>query len=74
MRGLAAEEEHPRARPSLRRDAGGFVMGRGATLVLEELEAARARGANLRRGAQVWTSNDGYHMAAPDPESVGSLR
>src|SRR5919197_2629942 len=49
MRGLVAEEEHP---PNASRpfDAtrAGFVMGEGAcVLVLEEIEAARARGATL---------------------------
>jgi 3-oxoacyl-[acyl-carrier-protein] synthase II len=74
MRGLVAEEEHP---PNASRpfDAtrAGFVMGEGAcVLVLEELEAARARGATVYAEVLGYgASNDAHHMAQPDPESVG---
>ena len=77
MRGLVAEEEDPTlaSRPF---DAtrAGFVMGEGAcVLVLEELDAAKARGATVYAEVLGYgASNDAHHLAQPEPEATGVAR
>jgi 3-oxoacyl-[acyl-carrier-protein] synthase II len=74
MRGLASEDEYPpRASRPFDATRAGFVMGEGAcVLVLEELEAARARGATLYAEVLGYgSSNDAHHMAQPEPEATG---
>jgi 3-oxoacyl-[acyl-carrier-protein] synthase II len=74
MRGLAQESSDPtRASRPFDLTRAGFVMAEGAGIVmLEELEAAKARGATIY--AEVLgagSSNDAYHMAAPEPDGDG---
>ena len=74
MRGLVSEEENPpRASRPFDATRAGFVIGEGAcVLVLEELEAARKRGARVYAEILSYgASNDAHHMAQPDPDSVG---
>ena len=74
MRGLAVENDNPpHASRPFDATRAGFVMGEGAcVLVLEELEAARARGATVYAEVLAYgTSNDAHHMAQPEPEAIG---
>jgi 3-oxoacyl-[acyl-carrier-protein] synthase II len=74
MRGLVAEEEHPpRASRPFDATRAGFVVGEGAcVLVLEDIDAARARGATVYAEILSYgASNDAHHMAQPDPDSLG---
>jgi 3-oxoacyl-[acyl-carrier-protein] synthase II len=76
MKALSERNDDPKtaSRPfDLNRD--GFVLGEGAgAIVLEELEYAKARGANiiceLVGGGM---SADAYHLTAPHPEGLGVI-
>jgi 3-oxoacyl-[acyl-carrier-protein] synthase II len=74
MRGLAVEnEDPPRASRPFDATRAGFVMGEGAcVLLLEDLDAARARGARVYAEVLGYGgSNDAHHMAQPEPEAIG---
>ncbi len=77
MRALSTRNDEPaRASRPFDKDRDGFVIGEGAgILILEELEFARARGANiLAEVIGYGMSADAYHMTGIAPEGRGAQR
>jgi 3-oxoacyl-[acyl-carrier-protein] synthase II len=77
MRALSTRNDEPhRASRPWDKDRDGFVVGEGAgILVLEELEFARKRGANvLAEIVGYGMSSDASHVTAPPDDGDGAFR
>jgi 3-oxoacyl-[acyl-carrier-protein] synthase II len=77
MRALSTRNDEPeRASRPFDRDRDGFVMGEGAGIVIvEELEHAKKRGANILAELTGYgLSADAYHMTSPPPGGAGAVK
>ncbi len=77
MHAISVRNDDPKtaSRP-FDKDRDGFVLGEGSgTIIFEELEHARKRGAKIY--AEVvggGMSADAYHMTSPHPEGLGAIK
>ncbi len=77
MKALSTRNDDPAtaSRP-FDKDRDGFVVGEGAgTIILEDLEFARKRGANIYAELSGYAATcDAYHITAPEPEGAVAAR
>ncbi len=77
MKALSTRNDEPeKASRPFDRDRDGFIVGEGAgILILESLENALERGADIYAEVVGYgMSGDGYHMTSPSPAGEGAAR
>lgn len=77
MKALATNNEEPKkASCPFTKSRSGFVMGEGAgSLIMESLEHAKARGANIIAEIVGYgATDDAHHVTAPAPDGEGGAR
>ncbi len=77
MRALSTRNDEPtKASRPFDKDRDGFVIGEGAgMLILEELETAKARGAQIYCELVGYgLSSDAYHLTGQPPDADGAVR
>ncbi len=74
MTALSTRTDKDRCSTPFDKERDGFVMGEGAGfMVLEELEHAKARGAEIYGEVVGYgTTSDAYHMTSPSPTGEGA--
>ncbi len=77
MKALSTRNDEPeKASRPFDKNRDGFVIGEGSgILILENLEGALERGANIYAEISGYgMSGDGYHMTSPPPDGEGAAR
>jgi len=77
MRALSTRNDAPeKASRPFDLDRDGFIIGEGSgILILEELDSALERGANIYGEVIGYgLSGDAYHVSAPEPEGEGAIQ